>query len=670
MSLNSLGNSISRVWLVGEWLLDWNRNDTSWNWYNWSWSNVTYVKTTKWYQAQAWSFNGSSSSISTTYTRSWDTSPFTLTAWIYSNNTTVWTRPVWWSDSSFRNSACSMYSFVWWSSNKMYWLIRSSTWTSYDLIHNSIQNANTWEMYTLTYDWSTVNIYKNGVLDWTKTWVASIWNRALWFGRALNNSAPVFNWQIQLARIYNRALSQDEIQLLYLEGQRKLWPTSIASYPNLLDGIVYYADFKWNAHNLVDGSLATVSWATLTTDRFWNSNSAYRLDWINDNINIWNLFSKNIKSFSFWLKLDPSATYNWNTCILWWTAWLSVPWWLIRIWWATWIPNCITFSWVWNFSLENGNMTYTRNVRQMWTFTTDWTTWKVYRDWILVYSASTTYNTLFNDNQTGYYLWWNEYDNTYAKFQIWEILWQTKTLSADEVSSLYKLTSQDYIYPSPSYDLLSLREWLVLDLNEQWKDLSGSSNHWTLVNAPTVVRQWKAKGLSYNGSNQLISIWSDLWIAWWNITMSAYVKLNTEISSWYYTIIKQNDLTSWVGFQMYYEYNWWTRRLTFQRVRVWIAWNPVYYNITLWTSNRYHLSLVNNTSDNTIKIYLNWVLVWSATSSNLNWSQSEADLTAIWCYWTSLYANAKIISPRIRNRALSSTEIQQLYYSQKGSFVY
>jgi len=42
-----------------------------------------------------------------------------------------------------------------------------------------------------------------------------------------------------------------------------------------------------------------------------------------------------------------------------------------------------------------------------------------------------------------------------------------KALSANEVKLLYELTSQDYIYPTPSYDLASLRDGLVLDLNEQ-----------------------------------------------------------------------------------------------------------------------------------------------------------------------------------------------------------
>ena len=43
MSINKLPASIPRDWLVAEWLLDWNWNDTSWNWKNWTPSNITWT---------------------------------------------------------------------------------------------------------------------------------------------------------------------------------------------------------------------------------------------------------------------------------------------------------------------------------------------------------------------------------------------------------------------------------------------------------------------------------------------------------------------------------------------------------------------------------------------------------------------------------------------------
>ena len=103
--------TIPRNWLVWEWLLDWNANDTSWSWYNWTATNVTYAKTTKGYQSQAGSFNGSSS-ISITGNQVNSTS----------RSYSVWVKLNWYSNYW----GIVLYDYV--SSNNFEWI--ATLWTS------------------------------------------------------------------------------------------------------------------------------------------------------------------------------------------------------------------------------------------------------------------------------------------------------------------------------------------------------------------------------------------------------------------------------------------------------------------------------------------------------------------------------------------------------------
>jgi hypothetical protein len=91
------------------------------------------------------------------------------------------------------------------------------------------------------------------------------------FAPYTDNNSGYFNGKIDDIRIYNRALSAQEIQELYT--------------PNLNDGLVAYYPFNGNANDESgNGNHGTVYGATLTTDRFGNANSAYSFDGENDYI--------------------------------------------------------------------------------------------------------------------------------------------------------------------------------------------------------------------------------------------------------------------------------------------------------------------------------------------------------------------------------------------------
>ena len=89
--------------------------------------------------------------------------------------------------------------------------------------------------------------------------------------------------------------------------------TLIASSQGTLDsGLVAYYPFTGNANDSsVSGNHGTVNGATLTTDRFGNSNSAYFFDGIDDHIVLGtNLFSDNEGTITAWINKNNMNTRN------------------------------------------------------------------------------------------------------------------------------------------------------------------------------------------------------------------------------------------------------------------------------------------------------------------------------------------------------------------------
>ena len=90
-----------------------------------------------------------------------------------------------------------------------------------------------------------------------------------------------YTGRIQGVRTYNRVLTPQEIQSLYMEGLRKLGGAGLAP---LTDGLVAYYDFNGDANDIIGGNNGTVTGTTLTTDRFGNGNRAYGFNGTTDKI--------------------------------------------------------------------------------------------------------------------------------------------------------------------------------------------------------------------------------------------------------------------------------------------------------------------------------------------------------------------------------------------------
>ena len=100
--------------------------------------------------------------------------------------------------------------------------------------------------------------------------------------------------------MWNRALTQQEITNIYNSSlpQTACLPANVPT-----TGLVGYWPFCGNANDESgNANNGTVNGATLTTDRFGNTNSAYNFDGINDNIGLGNFFNYTSFSISMWVK--------------------------------------------------------------------------------------------------------------------------------------------------------------------------------------------------------------------------------------------------------------------------------------------------------------------------------------------------------------------------------
>jgi len=202
----NLALGISRTGLVWEYHFDGNFNDSSWLWNHGTvvWATAAYVD---WEVAEAMTI------VTTTpYGRvlydPWSeldiaTDAFTISIWFKSPSLTgqvlnnyTWATGWYWTEANF-----TRYCWVW-------------TCTTRTYSFPEVFDSGKYYSYISTYDWASLKTYIDGILieDFTTTHVMSVaWRTSMsiaWSG---------FEWQVDQLRIYNRALSSNEVRLLYKE---------------------------------------------------------------------------------------------------------------------------------------------------------------------------------------------------------------------------------------------------------------------------------------------------------------------------------------------------------------------------------------------------------------------------------------------------------------------
>jgi hypothetical protein len=135
----------------------------------------------------------------------------------------------------------------------------------------------------------------------------------LYFGKQWFGDPTWMNGKLDDIGIWGRALTDNEIQILYTANS-PTFAASCAPLPsNLQNGLVGYWPFCGNANDESgNGNNGTVNGATLTEDRFGVADAAYDFDGVDDLIDIGNASSINSISLdfsiSYWINLNSPST--------------------------------------------------------------------------------------------------------------------------------------------------------------------------------------------------------------------------------------------------------------------------------------------------------------------------------------------------------------------------
>jgi len=178
--------------------------------------------------------------------------------------------------------------------------------------------------------------------------------------------------------------------------------------------------------------------------------------------------------------------------------------------------------------------------------------------------------------------------------------------------------------------------------------------------------------LEFDGA-KYVRVNSDLGITGGAITMSCWIKLNTEISADAYYILQQSDSGTKVKYAIRYDYNSGTRKIVFYRTKNYVAENSVSYNIALGTANWHHLVLVYDETNVYGFIDLNKT---STVASSGNGKTNGVDVVMIKAYLNDLgvvFTNAldaMMADVRIYNRALTDNEIAEIYHKRGADRVW
>ena len=143
------------------------------------------------------------------------------------------------------------------------------------------------------------------------------------------------------------------------------------------------------------------------------------------------------------------------------------------------------------------------------------------------------------------------------------------------------------------------------------------------------------------------------------MTFSCWVKLNTEIGAGLYDFMSTYNSNNKVVYNLRYNYNSGTRKLSFIRGKAGVGDQQVDYTVTLGTSNWYHLVMTYDATN--IRGYVNGAFVGSA-AANGNGTYADTSASSVGSqYEGSSKSSALIDEAQFWNTALSPDQIKELY---------
>ena len=649
---------------VAYYKLDWDATATIWT--DWTPSNVTWVDSARWYTSECGSFNNSTSQVSFS-AWNWYTT-FSIAGWINMDTLPIldwsWHWVVWaWS----------------WSAWKFLYQLRRRTWdngwNSYLIFQEYTQSVSesityytapfstaTWYFVVVTVDVATktANVYVDNILHLKNVWtnMSNIdCNSALIWDTFQNAQMDWWMWEF---RFINSILTENEMDQLYQQWLRKYWPTAqLPTFTTSLSPTAFYP-LNWDANDYVGSNNGTWNW-TEWYSPVWGWEWA-TFDWSTDYISHWNTWIPTWNSsftYNIWVNTD---TITWYHSPFWVSSTTAWKWVLISTDWGN--NDWTLLAWIWYWTQFNSVWAISVWEWSMLTLTHNWTTCKLYINWVFDSSQTLTF-----DVQTTYPRIWNTVNTVWSSIQYWDWdiwpYWIYNTeLSADDITKLYNEQSKWVIWNK--YSLPNLRDWLVLDISKKavsWTYYSqdGSWNNGTATNV-TDSSLGLNNVMSFNGSSSVIT---------WTYRVPNTIWLNISFSVWFKTT---TNPTAWQDPQIFSNYVWWTNSI----ITCWIQTNLIYFwgrdsnavsdsisvDNTPYRDWEWHLlTCVKNWNDK--YLYIDAVQV--ATSSTAYTWHFDSWKDILWGRrWDTTYYwyNWDMIAPKIYNRALSAEEVQQLYYSE------
>ena len=290
--------------LVGWWPFNGNANDESGNGNNGTNNNCTFVNDRNGLAASAISLNGTNAYIDVPQSTSLNiTNAVTISTWAF---LTSYSNTVYIGKTFTNASSVEPYQLVTDALGHLLIYVGSSGGPLSYRMSSLVLPLNQWVHLTATANGTTFRVYINGV-DAGVTQESQLYpfngtnNYSVKFGK--HRGSYFTNGSLDDIGIWNRALTQQEITNLYTASTP---PPCNPLASNLTNGLVGYWPFCGNAQDESgSGNNGTLNGATLTSDRFGITNSAYAFNGSSSEIIINHTPSLSLSgdmSFSLWLK--------------------------------------------------------------------------------------------------------------------------------------------------------------------------------------------------------------------------------------------------------------------------------------------------------------------------------------------------------------------------------
>lgn len=216
--------------------------------------------------------------------------------------------------------------------------------------------------------------------------------------------------------------------------------------------------------------------------------------------------------------------------------------------------------------------------------------------------------------------------------------------------------------------LTNIVEYFKLD--ESSGNATGSVSSTVLTNNNTVgyaaAKINNGADFGTANTNKYLKYAGNLGINGGDVTLACWMKMRTEISTGRQAPIACGGGSNNVEYHIRYDYNAGSRRLSFVRDKNGVSEQQSDYTVTLGTSNWYHVALTYDGTN--IRGYVNGSIVAGPTAASGNGSSALSQATTIgsWLDGANYLGSMYVDEAAIYSRALSGTEISQLYASGNG----